>query len=92
MALTITLHLPTDVERTLRADVPDLEHDAREAYAVDLYRRGRVTRAQVGEILGLDRIAVDGVLRRHEVYDGSPTAADIEADVAVLDHLLGPGR
>ncbi len=67
MALSITIDLPADIEQRLRHDTPDLAADAREAYAVDLYRRERITAAELGLALGIHRMSVDAVLKKHGV-------------------------
>ena len=51
MSLTVTLNLPPDVERQLLADTPDLGADVREAYAVELYRRGKLTHVELSNVL-----------------------------------------
>lgn len=89
MAVTLTLRLPLDVERSLRQDVPDLEADALEAYAIELYRRGSLSKHQLAEVLRLDRLQAEAVLKRHGVFAGSPTADDVDADFRALDRVLG---
>jgi predicted HTH domain antitoxin len=65
MMLSFKLELPADVESTLRAETPDLNADVKEAYAVDLYRRGKLSHHQLCGALGLDRFETDAVLKRH---------------------------
>lgn len=89
--MALTIDLPPDVERSLRADIPDLEADAKEAYAVDLYRRGNLSKTQLTEVLGVDRLEAEGVLKRHAIFDGSISESDIDSDRQTLERLFqGP--
>ena len=89
MSLTIELSLPEDVELRLRQQRANLSEDAREAYAVDLYRRGAITHAQLAGALGLDRFATDGVLKRHGVaIELEPS--EFADELADLRRLLTP--
>jgi predicted HTH domain antitoxin len=92
MVVTLNLDLPADVEKHLRAETPDLGADVREAYAVELFRRGRLTHHELSRILGLDRFATDALLKTHKVTEDLPTAEEIEADRRTLERLLNAGR
>ena len=39
-----------------------------EAFALEEYRAKRLSHAQVGQLLGLSRWAVDGLLKDHQVW------------------------
>ncbi|MGD0767389.1 MAG: UPF0175 family protein [Tepidisphaeraceae bacterium] len=90
--MAVTFQLPADVEQKLRAESPDLEGEAKEAYAVELFRRGKLTHYELSKVLGLDRVETDAFLKRHNVYEGSLTPDDLEADRKTLEHMLGPAR
>lgn len=92
MALTINFELPADVEAKLRAQTQDLDADVKEAYALELFRRGRLSHFELSQILGLDRFETDAYLKRHHVFEGSLTMEDLEADRRTLDHLFPKGR
>lgn len=92
MAVTVSVELPSDVERKLRADVPDLSGALREAFLLHLFRQGRLTHFDLGQALGLDRFETDTFLKRHEVFEQSMTEAEVEADVQSLRELLGSPR
>ena len=68
MSVTLNLHLPDDIGAQLAADGRDLERAALEAFAVEEYRAKRITHAQVAQLLGLSRWAVDGLLKEHQVW------------------------
>jgi hypothetical protein len=64
----ITFEVPEDIARDLGQDL-DLARMALEAIAVDGYRSGKLTQAQVRRLLGSQtRMEVDGFLKQHGVY------------------------
>ena len=89
MALRVTLDLPADVEERLRRENPNLDADVKEAYALELFRRGKVSHYELSRILGLDRFETDAYLKRHNVFEGSLTMADLEADRETLERVMG---
>jgi hypothetical protein len=88
--MAVTFQLPADVEKRLRAESSDLDADAREASALELFRRGKLSHFELSQVLGLDRFQTDAYLIQHKVYEGSLTAEDLEADKQTLDRVLGP--
>jgi len=92
VALTITFDLPAGVEEKLRAQTQNLDADVKEAYAVELFRRGQLSHFELSQILGLDRFDTDAYLKRHNVFEGSLMMEDLEADRRMLDRLFPKGR
>jgi hypothetical protein len=90
--MTLHLDIPDAVRDVLAQNGRDPAQAAREAILVELYRRGEITHRQLAEFLGLDRVALDGLLRGLRVFEGAPTLADLEADRTTLDRILGPAR
>jgi len=88
MSLQVTFDLPTEVEEKLRRESPDLDADVKETYALELFRRGKLTHCKLSSVLGLDRFATDAYLKQHNVVEGSLTMADLEADRQTLDRVL----
>jgi hypothetical protein len=39
-------------------------------------------------VLGLDRFDTDAYLKRHSVFESSPTMADLESDRQTLDRIM----
>jgi predicted HTH domain antitoxin len=89
MTMHVTLDLPVDLEEKLRRETANLDAEVTEVYAVELFRRGRLSHYELARVLGLDRYETDSFLKRHGVFDGSPTMADLEADRRTLDRILG---
>jgi hypothetical protein len=90
--MPVTFELPTDLERSLREELPDLNQAAKEALIVDLYRNRRISHYQLAQALDVDRFEADAVLKRHNVTEDLPSAADLEDDRRALDRVLGPVR
>ncbi len=88
MSINIILDVPPDVEEKLRRDSKDLAADVKEAYALDVFRRGKLTYLELSHVLGLDRIETDGWLKRHQVAEHSPTAMDLESDRQTIERAL----
>ena len=92
MSLTINLDLPKDIEAQLRAESRNLDVEVKEAYALELFRQGRLSHYELSRVLGLDRFETDGYLKRHNVFEGSLTMEDLEADRRTLDELFKKSR
>ncbi len=90
--MPLTIQLPEDVERRLRADVPDLDGQATEAVALALFRQGKISHYELSRVLGLDRFETDAYLKKHHVYEGSLTMEDLDEQTQTLDRVLGPVR
>lgn len=88
MSLTITFDLPTDLEERLRRETSDLGIEVKEAYALEMFRRGRLSHYELSRILGLDRFETDAYLKRHNIFEGSLTMADIESDRHTLASVM----
>jgi predicted HTH domain antitoxin len=87
MAFTVHLDLPPDVEQKLRQENPDLSEEVKEAYVLELFRRGRLSHYELSRVLGLDRFETDAYLKRHNVFEGSLTLEDLEADFQTVRSL-----
>jgi len=92
MALMVKLDLPPELEARLRRQASDLDAEVRKAYALELFRQGRISHFELSEILGLDRFGTDAYLKEHGVFEGSLTMADLDADQQTLQRLLSEDR
>jgi len=85
--MEVILHIPDDVAQRLLASGNDLSRRALEAFALGEYKAGRLTDAQLRELLGLQtRDALDGFLKAHEVWLNY-TMEDLERERAALRRL-----
>jgi len=64
--VNITFEIPSDIEEVC-TDGADPNDEAREAFLVELYRRGKISQHQLGMALGLDHYDTDEALKRHGV-------------------------
>jgi predicted HTH domain antitoxin len=87
MSLTVRFDLPPDVEQKLRQETSDLDEEVKEAYALELFRRGRLSHYELSRVLGIDRYETDAYLKRHNVFEGSLTMEDLETDRQTLRTL-----
>lgn len=83
--MEITVQLPDDVVKQL-GDIGTMPRQVLEAFAVESYRSGRITRHQVSRLLGLDYWETDAFLDRHKAKEPY-TRADLEVDRASLRKL-----
>jgi len=80
--MDVTISLPEDISESLAGQWGNVPRHALEAVAVEGYRTGALTEAQVRRLLGLEtRFEVHGLLKEHKMplhY----TEADLEEDLA----------
>ena len=80
--MQITLNLPEDVAEGLAGKWADLPRAALESLALEGYRAGALTHAQVRRLLGFGSFAeVDGFLKLHGIYL-EYTLDDLDRDTA----------
>lgn len=88
--MSVSFELPEEVEQNLREELGDLDRAAKEALLLESYRRGKLSSYALSRALGLDRFETEALLKRNNIFEGSLTWDDIEADRATLDEVLGP--
>jgi Uncharacterised protein family (UPF0175) len=81
--MQITVELPDEVAKSLGPE-PALPRQLLEAYAIEGYRAEKLTRHQVGQLLGLDRWKAEEFLAEHGATQ-SYTLADWELDRKSLE-------
>lgn len=84
--MEVTIDLPEDVANVLLANGENLEREVLEATALEGYRTGKLSHAQIGRMLGLSRFEVDAFLKNHNV-PLNYSIEDLEADRRTLDKL-----
>jgi hypothetical protein len=81
MPATIELSLPDNLVRVLGNNAAALPRQALEALVAQTYRAGKLTHAQVGEALDLDRWETDGFLMNSQAqrtWESEEFSADLE--------------
>jgi hypothetical protein len=86
--MTISFKLPQDIASRVRVDGADPGQEAKEAYLIDLYRRGRINDDDLSEALGLGFHQTQQLIKDHGVGDDY-TLEEFESDRAVLRGLGG---
>ena len=84
--MEVTLRIPDDIAAHLAEAGGDLERRALEAFALEELKAGRITEPELGRMLGLARLQIDGFLKAHGVYE-DVTIEDIDHDIADLKSL-----
>ncbi len=82
--MAVTLELPPELEKGLRDETPDLEREAMISFALDLFRREKITLHEFGTMLGMTRMAADAFLARRGEYAQTATMEDMESDYQYL--------
>ena len=88
--MSLIIQLPPELERRLRFQTPNLDAQARETILIDLYRKDQLSQVELGEALGLDRIQIDGLLKKHNVTEDLPTQDEYDAALAHLNAAGNP--
>lgn len=86
--MPITLDLPPEIECRLREELPDLDTDAKEAVALDLFRKEKITHFELGQMLGLDRFETDSFLKARQEFAQSLSIDDLERDYQTIRQLM----
>lgn len=85
--MNLTIQLPDDLAQRLSAEGGDLTRRALEAFAIEEYKNGRLSSADLRRLLGFrTRMALDGFLKAHGVLTAY-TLADLEKERQDLRRL-----
>lgn len=82
--MSITFELPSPIEQQLREEWGDFDAVAKESALVELYRQAKLTHHQLATALGLDRMATDELLQRHQVTEDMISAEELGNQIATL--------
>jgi hypothetical protein len=86
--MAISFELPAMIEQQLRGKWANLDAVAKEAALVELYRQAKLTHHQLAAALGLDRLAADELLKRHQVTEDLLSAEALGSQIATLRKLV----
>ena len=86
MAATIEISVPDKLIEALGIDSADFSHCAVEAVVAQSFRAGKITHAQVGEILGFDRWQTDKFLKNERAFRPNE-AEEFASDLVRLRNL-----
>ena len=82
--VNVAIEIPDDIGRVLAGQAGDVSRAVLEAVAIEAYRSGTITPAQVQQMLGLSsRWQTESFLRRAQAYHDY-TVDDLERDIAAI--------
>jgi len=85
--MNVAIELPEDIANLLQQKWGDLSQHTLETFAIEGYRTGLLSHAQVRRMLGFEtRMEVDAFLKSHEVYLDY-TEEDLEQDLKTSREL-----
>ena len=85
--MDVTVHIPDDLAGPLKAAAGDLSRRALEGLALEEFKSGHLTKAQLRRLLGFEtRYELDGFLKAHGILM-SVTTEDVRRDVQTLQRL-----
>jgi predicted HTH domain antitoxin len=84
--MQITIDLPDEYIQRLEPDLDNLPQHILETLVVDAYKTQRLTSAEVGRILNLNRFEVDALLKQYQAYLHY-TIADFNQDLQTLQQI-----
>lgn len=88
--MDVAIQIPDEVGRALAARSADVARAVLEVVAIEAYRTGAITPAQVQEMLGLrSRWETEVFLRRAEAYHDY-TMDDLERDIVAIRDAARP--
>ena len=86
--MEVTINLPEDVVKVFSANGENIEREVLEATALEGYREGKLSQAQVRRMLGFQTdMQVDAFLKEHGVWLNY-TVEDLEQDRQTIEKLF----
>lgn len=86
--MQVTIDLPEDIARQLQTNQQSVERSVLEATALEGYRSGKLTQAQVRKMLDFQTdLQVDAFLKSHNVFL-EYSVEDLERDRETLERVL----
>ena len=86
--MQLTVEIPDDFAERFSAGSADLSRRALELLALEEYKNGRLTEAEIQRLLGFaTRYALDGFLKAHGILIDDYTVDDLRREVATLERL-----
>jgi hypothetical protein len=85
--MNVTVQIPDDLARRLTATGGDLSRRALEAFALEEFKSGHLTKPELRQLLGYEtRAMLDGFLKAHGVFEDY-TLDDLEQERRDLTRL-----
>jgi predicted HTH domain antitoxin len=87
--MAITIQIPPDIEQELRRQIPNLDESTREQFLISNYQTGKLSTADIAEILGLETRQEAQTWLTQRNIPINYTQADLEEDRKNLKQLFG---
>ena len=85
--MNLTVHIPDEIAGRLSASGSDLSRRALEALPAEEYKRDRITKPELQQLLGIETsYELDGFLKAHDVWI-EYTREDADRERKTLQHL-----
>ena len=84
--MQVNLQIPDEIARRVIAAGVDPSRRVLEAFAVEELRAGRITEPELGQMLDIGRLQLDGFLKAHGIFR-EYTMDDFEAERQALKEL-----
>jgi hypothetical protein len=85
--MNVTVQIPDDLARRLGGSGSDLSRWALEGFALEEYKLGKITKAELRRLLGFEtRYDLDGFLKEHGVFVNY-TIDDLHREIHTLEKL-----
>ncbi len=86
--MNVSFDIPDDIASRLETVAPgeSMQRRALEGFALEEYRSGRISKAEMRRMLGFGRYDMDGFLKAHGLAD-EYTIEDLERDRETLQRL-----
>jgi hypothetical protein len=85
--MNVTVQIPDDLAGRLSAAGADLSRRALEAFALEEYKRERISKAELRRLLGIEsRYDLDGFLKAHNIWI-EYSVEDFRREMAGLERL-----
>jgi hypothetical protein len=85
--MALTIQLPQELEQSLRKELGNLDEVAKEAMLVELYRQDKLTQHELSLALGITRLEVEALLKKHKVIEDLPNLEEYEAALTRLREM-----
>ena len=88
VAMSLTIHIPKQAEDALREAFGEaLDNEAKQALAIEAFRRGKLSLGQFARVLDIDTNQADGLLKSRGVAH-TTTVAEFDDEFATLNKHL----
>lgn len=82
--MAVSFQLPVEIEKSLRQELGNLDQAAKEAALVELYRQQKLTQHELSIAMGMSRLEVEALLKKHHVSEDLPSADEYDAALSRL--------